>query len=154
MFDVGGSELILILLAVLVLFGPKKIPEFAKMMGKGMQKVKQAQSQFQEQMRNIQQEINTPAPTVNKTPPPPTTDNIMSETAKNIAAVSDVPTPPEANETDAMNDNKESENKPDITEDVADNSKPETKEEDTPVEIINTRPTNKPKADPPNKIEM
>ena len=153
MFDVGGSELILILLAVLVLFGPKKIPEFAKMMGKGMQKVKQAQSQFQEQMRNIQQEINTPAPTVNKTPPPPTTDDIMSETAKNISAVSDVPTPADATDAEAKINNIP-ENKSDSEENSSDAIKSETIEEPLPKEIIDTRPNNKPKVDPPNKIEL
>ncbi|MDA3843798.1 MAG: twin-arginine translocase TatA/TatE family subunit [Candidatus Kapabacteria bacterium] len=150
MFDVGGSELILILLAVLVLFGPKKIPEFAKMMGKGMQKVKQAQSQFQEQMRDIQQEINTPAPTVNKTPPPPTTDNVMSENAKAIAAVSDVPAPADAE----AEINNIPENKSDSEDNNSDSIESETKEEPLPKEIIDTRSGNKPKIDPPNQIEL
>jgi sec-independent protein translocase protein TatA len=34
--DVGGGELLLILLAVFLLFGPKKIPEIARGIGKGM----------------------------------------------------------------------------------------------------------------------
>ena len=33
MFDVGGGELLLILIAVLVLFGPKQLPELAKKLG-------------------------------------------------------------------------------------------------------------------------
>jgi sec-independent protein translocase protein TatA len=57
MFDVGGGELILIVFAILMLFGPKKIPEIAQMIGKGMQKVKQAQSQFQSQINDIQTDI-------------------------------------------------------------------------------------------------
>lgn len=57
MFDVGGGELILIVLAVLLLFGPKKIPEFAQMFGKGMQHVRKAQAQFKSQMDDIQSEI-------------------------------------------------------------------------------------------------
>ncbi|MCK5742016.1 MAG: twin-arginine translocase TatA/TatE family subunit [Chlorobi bacterium] len=153
MFDVGGSELILILLAVLVLFGPKKIPEFAKMMGKGMQKVKQAQGQFQEQMRNIQQEINTPAPTVNKTPPPPTTDDIKSETSQTFAAVSDIPAPTEAVESESKT-NDIPENESNSVGNSSDGVESETKEESLPKEIIDTRPNNKPKVDPPNQIEM
>jgi len=59
MFDVGGPELLLILLAVILLFGPKKIPEISQMLGKGVQKVRNAQSQFQEQMRDIEKEVKS-----------------------------------------------------------------------------------------------
>ena len=58
MFDVGGGELILILIAALLLFGPKKIPEIAQMIGKGMQQIKKAQSQFQAQISDIKNEVN------------------------------------------------------------------------------------------------
>ena len=57
MFDIGGGELLLIFLAVLLLFGPKKIPEIAQMLGKGMQQIRKAQSQFRSQMDDIQYEI-------------------------------------------------------------------------------------------------
>lgn len=59
MFDVGGPELLLILLAVILLFGPKKIPEMAQMIGRGLNKVKQAQAQFQDQMDEIKTEMDT-----------------------------------------------------------------------------------------------
>lgn len=58
MFDVGGGELLLILLAILLLFGPKKIPEFAKMFAKGMKEFRKAQSQFQSQINEIKSEID------------------------------------------------------------------------------------------------
>jgi len=57
MFDVGGGELIFIVLAILVLFGPKKIPEFAKMIKKGISEVKKAQSAFTEQLTDVNNEI-------------------------------------------------------------------------------------------------
>lgn len=57
MFDVGGGELLLIVLAILLLFGPQKLPEVAQTIGKGMRKVKQAQAQFQSQLNEIQNEI-------------------------------------------------------------------------------------------------
>ena len=41
-FGVGGTELILILLAVLILFGAKKIPDFAKGLGQGIKEFKKA----------------------------------------------------------------------------------------------------------------
>ncbi|MBM2816035.1 MAG: hypothetical protein HW421_2797 [Ignavibacteria bacterium] len=57
MFDIGGGELILIVLAILVLFGPQRIPEFAKMFSKGMQQIRQAQSQFQSHITEIRSDI-------------------------------------------------------------------------------------------------
>ncbi len=59
MFDVGGGELLLIILAIIVLFGPKKIPEVMKMVNQGMQKVRKAQSEIQSQINNFQDEIKS-----------------------------------------------------------------------------------------------
>jgi sec-independent protein translocase protein TatA len=53
MFDVGGGELLLILLVVLMLFGPKKIPEFMQMLGKGIRQFKKAQEDLTEQIRDL-----------------------------------------------------------------------------------------------------
>lgn len=61
MFDIGGGELIVIVLAILVLFGPKKIPELARMFSKGMQQVRKAQAQIQTQMVELQRDINIAA---------------------------------------------------------------------------------------------
>ena len=46
----GGSEWILIIIAVLVMFGGKKIPEFMKGIGKGMR-------EFNEAKNNVAQEF-------------------------------------------------------------------------------------------------
>jgi len=45
--NLGGGELMLILLAVLVLFGPKKIPELAHGLGKGLREFKKASQDLQ-----------------------------------------------------------------------------------------------------------
>lgn len=58
MFDVGGGELLLIVIAVLVLFGPKKIPEVARMVSKGMRHLKNAQAQFKSQLDDIQGDLD------------------------------------------------------------------------------------------------
>ncbi len=50
MFGLGGQEIFLILLIVLVLFGPKKIPELARGLGKGIQEFKKAQSNLQDEI--------------------------------------------------------------------------------------------------------
>jgi sec-independent protein translocase protein TatA len=41
-FGIGGSETILIVLALLLMFGGKKIPELAKGLGKGIKEFKDA----------------------------------------------------------------------------------------------------------------
>ena len=61
MFDVGGGALIFIILAILVLFGPKKIPEFAKMIKKGITEVKRAQNSFTEQITEVTSEVSNQA---------------------------------------------------------------------------------------------
>jgi sec-independent protein translocase protein TatA len=58
MFDIGGGELLVILFAVLLLFGPKKIPEISRMVGKGMNKIKQAQAELKSQLNEIEKEID------------------------------------------------------------------------------------------------
>jgi sec-independent protein translocase protein TatA len=42
LFGIGGTEALLIFGAVLLLFGAKKIPEFAKGLGKGIREFKDA----------------------------------------------------------------------------------------------------------------
>jgi sec-independent protein translocase protein TatA len=48
--NIGGSELLVILLVVFIFFGPKKLPELGKNLGKGIREFKNA-------MRGIQQDI-------------------------------------------------------------------------------------------------
>jgi len=42
MFGLGTTEIILILLVILIMFGANKIPEFAKGLGKGIREFKNA----------------------------------------------------------------------------------------------------------------
>lgn len=66
MFDlilfISGSEIFVILLVVLLLFGANKIPEIARGLGKGFREFKRAtqdiRSEFDEQTRDIKNEVN------------------------------------------------------------------------------------------------
>ena len=49
--NLGGPEIIIIALVILLLFGGKKIPELMRGLGKGV-------SQFKKGMSDIEQEIN------------------------------------------------------------------------------------------------
>ena len=57
MFDVGGGELLLIFVAVLLLFGPKKIPEVMRSVGKGLRQFRDAQEGLKQQMRDLSADV-------------------------------------------------------------------------------------------------
>ena len=57
MFGLGGSEVILILAVVLILFGAKKLPELAKGLGQGIREFKKATSEVTHEIhRSIEEE--------------------------------------------------------------------------------------------------
>ena len=59
----GGSEWILIVIAVLVLFGGRKIPEFMKGLGRGMREFNDAKNNVKQEFENGMNEPPKPAPT-------------------------------------------------------------------------------------------
>jgi sec-independent protein translocase protein TatA len=63
--NIGFSELLLIVVVIMIFFGPKKIPDFAKSLGKGI-------AEFRKAMRDVQSEI-TKQDTPPKPPDPPAT---------------------------------------------------------------------------------
>ena len=56
MFGIGASELLIIFLFALLFIGPKKLPELAKGLGKGIR-------EFQKAKDDLMDHVNTPAPT-------------------------------------------------------------------------------------------
>ncbi len=67
----SGGELIIVLVAILVLFGAKKIPEFAKGLGQGIKEFKKASSDVTSEFHNALNQETPPAPPVK---PPVTTE--------------------------------------------------------------------------------
>jgi sec-independent protein translocase protein TatA len=66
MFDVGGGELILIILVILLMFGPKRIPELSRQVGKGLRHFRKAQEDLTQQIRDISAEAAEPIQTIQK----------------------------------------------------------------------------------------
>ncbi|HEY6951183.1 MAG TPA: twin-arginine translocase TatA/TatE family subunit [Bacteroidota bacterium] len=46
--NLGGGEILLILVFILIFFGPKKIPEIAQGLGKGIREFKKATKEIQD----------------------------------------------------------------------------------------------------------
>ena len=51
MFGIGMPEILIILVVALVVIGPKRLPELAKHLGKGLAEFKKATDDFQESVR-------------------------------------------------------------------------------------------------------
>ena len=76
--SLGMPEIVLILTLALLIFGPNRIPEIARSLGKGFREFKQSTTGF---MDNLNQDINNAANTPSNTP------------AKKIAAPKTTPAP-------------------------------------------------------------
>ncbi|WP_082773987.1 twin-arginine translocase TatA/TatE family subunit [Hymenobacter sp. PAMC 26628] len=58
--DIGGSELILIMVVILVFFGANKIPELARGLGKGIREFKDASSEIRNEFERAGQQPQQP----------------------------------------------------------------------------------------------
>ena len=60
MGSIGVPELIIIFVVALIVFGPRKLPELGKSLGKGLAEFRKAsnelRSTFEEEVRNMEQE--------------------------------------------------------------------------------------------------
>lgn len=61
LFGISGGEILILLLLVLLLFGPKKIPEIARMIGRGMNEVKKVQREINTEIHRYSSEIEKEA---------------------------------------------------------------------------------------------
>jgi TatA/E family protein of Tat protein translocase len=57
MFDIGTQELIIIFIVALLVFGPKKLPELAKTLGKGVRELKSAMQGLKDNIDDVEKDI-------------------------------------------------------------------------------------------------
>ena len=63
---IGGPEILIIMLVVVMLFGSKKIPEIARALGKGIREMKDASNDIRREIRSSANTINEEAQKVEK----------------------------------------------------------------------------------------
>ena len=61
-FALGGPEIAVIFLVVLLLFGAKKIPELARGLGKSMGEFKRARDEFEDEIKRAEFEAQSDEP--------------------------------------------------------------------------------------------
>jgi TatA/E family protein of Tat protein translocase len=70
MFGIGMPELILIMALALIVLGPKKLPEIARALGKGLAEFRRATDELKEELRHVEAEVEQPSqPSVKPSPP-------------------------------------------------------------------------------------
>jgi TatA/E family protein of Tat protein translocase len=62
MFGIGMPELLLILALALIVLGPKKLPELARALGKGMAEFRRATDELKDELRQMEHEIEDTSP--------------------------------------------------------------------------------------------
>jgi Tat protein translocase TatB subunit len=62
MFGIGMPELLLILALALIVLGPKKLPELARALGKGMAELRRATDELKDEFRQMEHEIDEKSP--------------------------------------------------------------------------------------------
>jgi sec-independent protein translocase protein TatA len=65
----SGGELIIVLVAILILFGAKRIPEFARGLGQGIKEFKKASNDVTSEFHNAMNQ-EPPPPSIKPLPPP------------------------------------------------------------------------------------
>lgn len=89
LFDVGGQEMLLILVVMLILFGAKKLPEMARNLGKSVETFKKA-------AQNVRQEIMEAAPDESSKPVAQLPESSTQHDYGQQEAAYENPTPEEA----------------------------------------------------------
>lgn len=91
----GGPEVILILVVALIVFGPRRLPEIGKSMGKMLAEFRKASNDFK---RTIEDELEAEKSKESQAAPPPTPES-TAPVAEATPADAGSPVPPEAGVT-------------------------------------------------------
>ena len=90
----GGPELVLILVLALIIFGPRKLPEIGKSMGKMLAEFRKASADFQRTIEDEVEAERTRAPTAPPAEAPPPAAPPETPAAHPVAATAPTPQAP------------------------------------------------------------
>jgi TatA/E family protein of Tat protein translocase len=62
MFGIGMPELLLILAVALIVLGPKKLPELARALGKGLAEFRRATDELKEEFQQMEHQVEESSP--------------------------------------------------------------------------------------------
>ena len=80
MFGIGMTELLVILVIGLLVIGPKKLPELARSLGKGLAEFRRASTEIRRDFLDVADQTQIDPPTDSQTQPPDDEDAKASET--------------------------------------------------------------------------
>ena len=81
MFGIGMPELLLILGLALIVLGPKKLPELAKALGKGLAEFRRATDELKDEFRQMEREVEDSSPAATSPDEPPVENSPQSASA-------------------------------------------------------------------------
>ena len=95
MFDIGFQEMVLIMVLALLVFGPSKLPELGKMIGRAMREFRKASDEFRSTVEtNLRiNEIDDPPPPLYPDPLATTESVAATSSTDPTAVVADAPAP-------------------------------------------------------------
>lgn len=91
MFGIGFQEMLIILVVVLIIFGPKRLPDLAKSLGKGIAEFKKASEEVRKGIDDAMQEGEA-----EETAPPATPDQSAATPGEPPPSTGEPPEPPAA----------------------------------------------------------
>ena len=84
--SVGSGEWIVLFVVILIVVGPRRMPDVARKLGRMMEMFRRAADEFKDQLMTMDQETSTPSPEVNRVSTPTDVDGVPSSTVAETAS--------------------------------------------------------------------
>jgi TatA/E family protein of Tat protein translocase len=94
MFGIGMTELMVIMAIALVVLGPKKLPELARSLGRGLAEFRRASSEMHREFLDAEKEVPPAAPV-----PPAPAPAVAAAAPASAPVTAPAPAPPGSSET-------------------------------------------------------
>ena len=94
--SLGPAEILVVLVVALLVFGPNKMPEIARQVGKGFREFKRVQQHLQSELRDVVSEFDAPsssAPAADPVPMLPPKEEPAPATAIDAPVEASIPEP-------------------------------------------------------------